>query len=97
MRVCYEFEVKQGQEEAFKNFYYGSMLPHLQQIQGFQEEILLHLSGSVGKYMIIGYWTSFELFHHWRNTSEHQLAVRDFVSFFVNRPQISMYDEVLPP
>jgi len=96
MRLCYEFEVKEGKEEAFESFYYTSMLPHVQQVQGYQEEVLLRLSGSVGKYMILGHWTSFELFDRWRKAPEHQQAVKDLSSFFVSKPRISLYEEVSP-
>jgi heme-degrading monooxygenase HmoA len=96
MRVCYEFEVKPGKEAALESFYYASMRPHVQQMQGYQEEVLLRLAGSEGKYMILGHWTSLELFDHWRNAPEHKLAVQGFSSFFAGKPRVSVYEEVSP-
>lgn len=96
MRVCYEFEVKEGQEEALERFYYTSLLPHVQQVEGYQEEVLVRLSGSVGKYMILGHWRSFDLFDRWRNAPEHQSAVKGFASFFAGKPRINVYEEVSP-
>ena len=96
MRVCYEFEVKEGEEDALENFYYTSILPHVQQAQGYQDEMLLRLAGTRGNYMILGHWTSFEAFDRWRKAPEHQVAVKDFSSFFASKPHISIYDEIIP-
>ena len=96
MRVCYEFEVKAGEEEALENFYYTSILPHVRQAQGYQEEVLLRLAGTRSKYMILGRWTSFDVFDRWRKAPEHRLVVKDFSSFFTGKPRISIYDEIAP-
>jgi heme-degrading monooxygenase HmoA len=92
LHVFYQFTVQSGKEEAFEHFYRSSLLAHLQQVPGFEQEILLRDHETVNRYMIIGRWTSFQLFAHWRNTPQHQLAVKEFPSFLANKPQVSLYE-----
>jgi heme-degrading monooxygenase HmoA len=97
IHICYQFTVQLGKEEAFEHFYRSSLLAHLQQVPGFEQEILLRSHETVGQYMIIGRWTSFQLFAHWRNAPDHQLAVKELPSFLTSKPQINLYEAISFP